>query len=387
MGAMRSVLLALVPLSLSIGFLACRGPATDEEAAAPKEEQIIGGVDARSASLDAIGALAVRQAADAGTDTDGGEGSTYEPFCTGTLIAPKVVLTAKHCVYQTTAGDPDAGTTTRDEFYHELADVVFAIGYDARAPKKVAKVESVETCNMEIGGFAGLGCDVAIVRLKDAVDDVTPLDVLRTSVDESAVGQRRSAIGYGIQDSAMNNGTRKAGSVTVRATRGPGLQAVFPTFDEFLDAYRVHEGRTLTEQLQNDLNMLWQTPLIDGYELWAGAGEGDVQVCDGDSGGPLLARIDGKNVVVAVASTAVKGIRLPCNLGGSYATFGPKAQEIISRAVTDPCNGITEDGTCEGTVAVRCTKLSEGNRRLTRTDCADLGQQCSTASGTVECTD
>ena len=112
-------------------------------------------------------------------------------------------------------------------------------------------------------------------------------------------------------------------------------------------------------------------------------------MCHGDSGGPLLAKVDGKLVVRGVASGVIAGVRVPCNIGAVYAVFGPKAQELITDAENDPCKGEPSEGRCEGNVAVRCTASNEGPRRVTRTNCADVLQRCVAGGdgGVVECAD
>src|SRR5690242_18695402 len=75
---------------------ACSGPSKD--APPTSDVDIIGGVDAKSASLDAIGALMVKD-----------QNNTLQMMCTATLIAPRVILTAKHCAMQKDLQQADGG--------------------------------------------------------------------------------------------------------------------------------------------------------------------------------------------------------------------------------------------------------------------------------------
>src|SRR4051794_19459088 len=67
---------------------ACGGEAAPTERTDEADEDVIGGVAADSASFNAVGAI-VREL---------GGGQPRQKFCSGALIAPRVVLTAKHCV-------------------------------------------------------------------------------------------------------------------------------------------------------------------------------------------------------------------------------------------------------------------------------------------------
>jgi hypothetical protein len=51
------------------------------------------------------------------------------------------------------------------------------------------------------------------------------------------------------------------------------------------------------------------------------------------------------------------------------------------------CPMIPRDGSCNGTVAVRCAAATEGGRRVLRTDCGDLGEVCAVVDGAPACVD
>jgi len=368
---MRTFAFGIAGLGMLVGsMIACGGGGDGKGAATTNAgNEVIGGVAASSAALNAIGSLVHKDA----------QTGTTELLCTATLIAPRIVLTAKHCALDKFAQQDEAGTVTVVESrLIDALQISFAIGPDSRAPVRVVQAESVETCNVANTGYMGLGCDVAIYRLKESIDDVRPLKVAKSSVGEDAIGKRMSAVGYGNQVSIGTvNGTRKAGTLTMRAVRGAPMQVLFPeSVEAFLDAMREAEGEAYVDNNGAVLRDYYNLSLLDGYEVYAGAVEGDAQVCHGDSGGPLLAKVDGELVVQGVASGVVSGPRLPCKFGAAYATFGPKAQELIARSLTDPCDGIPAEGRCEGDVATRCTTATEGPRRVTRTDCSLLLQRC-----------
>lgn len=355
---------------LSSCAIACGAGPSDSSSTSDRDE-IIGGVDAKSASLDAVGALVY----------DDAQAGGRQLLCTATLIAPDVVLTAKHCAIQKDlqAIDDAGATQVVETRFIDVLSISFAVGSDIGAPKRLVRAASVETCNVPNTGYMGLGCDVAVYRLEEKIEDIRPLEVAASAPSESAIGRRLVAIGFGNQvesATAPKNGTRKLGNVTMRALTGAPMKVLFPSVEAYLDAMREAEGEAYVDNYDAILRQEYERPLLDGYEVFTGAAEGDVQVCHGDSGGPLLEKIDGKLVIQGVASGVVSGVRLPCKFGAVYAVFGPKAQELVSRASSDPCEGIPAEGRCEGDVAVRCTDGSEGPRRVTRTDCSAALQRC-----------
>lgn len=362
---MRAI--ALLGVACLGGVLGAIGACSSTPSAQAETDDLIGGVDAKSASLDAIGALMLK---------DPMRGLTQ--FCTATLIAPRVVLSAKHCAVEKNLDAAEGGAPIFvDTRFIDVYPIYFAIGPDSANPKRLVEAESVETCNLGDVGFMGLGCDVSVYHLKEAVDDVRPFKVATGSIGADAVGKPLSAVGYGNQDERGTVwGTRKAGTLTLRSVRGAPMHTLFPNVDGFLDAMRAAEGEAYVNNADASLRAFYDSTLLDGYEAFAGAAEGNAQVCGGDSGGPLLAKIDGELVVQGVASGTVSGVRLPCKLGAVYGTFGPKAQELITRSMNDECDGIPAEGRCEGDVAVRCTTSIEGPRRVTRTDCSELLQRC-----------
>ncbi len=352
----------------SLLLMACAGSKGGEPTTGSND--VIGGVDAKSASLNAIGALVYK---------DPATGQLQE-LCTGTLISKDAVLSAKHCAVQFTAAEaaPDSGPQQIVETrFIDQWEMFFAIGFDS-AQARLVKLSKVDLCTDYDGGTAQLGCDVSVYRTAEPINDVTPLGVASAHPAADVVGQRFTAVGYGIQNETQTKlGTRKAGSLTVRATTGAYLPTLYPTLDAFGTALTKYEGAAFVSNNADAISQIYASTLKDGYEMFAGGGENDAQICFGDSGGPLVQKVDGKLVVVGVASTVgISGAKLPCNVGAVYATFGPVAQDLIKSNLSDPCEGVTEQGKCDGDVAVRCTSADEGPRRLVKNDCAALLGRC-----------
>jgi hypothetical protein len=103
--------------------------------------------------------------------------------------------------------------------------------------------------------------DIAIVTLKDP-QPITPLPILRVPLTDSMVGTPVRLVGYG-------QSKRKAG-----ANDGSGVKRTVSTTIRDLNGDLVHIGKT-------------------GQEA-----------CDGESGGPALARVDGVETIVATDDLA-----------------------------------------------------------------------------------
>jgi len=292
-------------VALSLGCMTgCADPAEPdaEPDMGAAESDILGGrADARTAP--AVGSL-VRIFPMAN-----GEG--YESFCTATLIAPKVVLTAKHCTLQ---ANGKWGFATGA---YATTDIVTGRGPDRFVAAERAEEESTITG----GDGLGLGSDVALVHLEHAITDIKPL-AIDALVDQD-VGKTFTAIGYGVREGG-SSGQRRSATVLLEARKGK----VLPPLVSFIDYDRASGGDSAANRSAYD-----HIALLDGYEAVTGPDATGARLCSGDSGGPLLATRARKLRVVGVASYVLGTPTDPCVFGTVYATFGPAARAMIDRAL------------------------------------------------------
>jgi len=169
---MRAVFkISTLALSTSLALLAC-GPLDSAELAAAEpgaaSRSIVNGTrDPQAVALSDAQILAIGWLY--------GTGYPDQPFCTGTLIAPDLVVTAAHCVNGTGAGEVGFGVGVEPSAY----DGVF----------------------MSVGVYPNREADAALIRLGEDVTasglDITPIPVNSAALDSSLVGDPAQAGGYG----------------------------------------------------------------------------------------------------------------------------------------------------------------------------------------------
>lgn len=307
-----------------------------------------------------------------------GSGGSEELSCTGTLVAPRVMLTAAHCLMVSAQRVLDP------------SQVRFGVGPDLATPVAVFSASEVHVHPDYSYWSDEADNDVAVVVLaEDAVQAlggaITPVPLnCDPLVRAGFVNERLQVVGYGATDR---------------------FGYVFGT------------------------EQLWAVETIVGLSGsdFTVDGGGVAGVCYGDSGGPAMFLLDGtiKTVGVLSLGDAICGRRdffvrvdAECNFLSRYipdcepgtsagACIGNTAEhcesgvtvkddcaargELCATNATgssrcgpapDPCNGETFAGRCDGDTVIWCEAGA-----IQRRDCGECGKACGSddATGNVDC--
>lgn len=364
----------LLQTGLGLTLTATILPACGEVRLAPEVEddsrELIGGFAAKDPTLDAVGSLVVQ--------------SAFGSFqlCGATVIAPESVLTAKHCAQLIPL------------IYASGDKLVFSLGPSVAAPRRTVEIVGFELAPGDLGGFVGVGRDTAVLHLDSPITDVKPVDI--ALLNDGHVGLPFAAIGYGVRDNVGASGDRRLGKQTLRSRHGKIFETMFGTFDNFFDWFLTGKAPALAARpapgeppsLEDLVREVYDgTVVLEDYEVVTGGAPGDAQPCYGDSGSSLIRHSEGRFVSYGVVSGGLGSVDSICDLGAVYATFGPEVFDFIQAAKTwtDPCGDLGTGGLCAGDVALRCTNLVEGRRRVVEFDCASLGMACKMTGEQVSC--
>jgi secreted trypsin-like serine protease len=235
--------------------------------------------------------------------------------CSGTLIAPNVVLTAGHC----------AGINP-EQIIANTVDYAQDDGIHVHVAKTVA-YPSWQT-----------EYDVSVLMLASPIDSITPRKVGTACTFHNFTRQTAvHLVGFGATD-------------TLGVSANTQLK------------------QAMTEVVDPDCSSGkgCKKAVAPGGEFVAG-GTGEADSCFGDSGGPVYLDTDAGPVVVGAVSRGVDGSATPCGGGGIYVRTDKLVawlEETTGAAIaTDECDGTpytTEDVPDTGDDQVGCASTRRG---------------------------
>ncbi len=295
---------------MGVVILSMAGCQTDEAHVGSTNQSILGGVAITEGQFPTVVALII---------AGGSKG-----LCTGTLVAPNWVLTAAHCVSPTVLGYSSQQEVTQNS-------VIVIDGTDLRSSGTALQV--AETASFQ--GFERPGDkDVGLVRLSKPLTDRTPTPINYDS-RVSPPGILVDMVGYGRYD--INN---------------PSLAA---------QGFFLSQEPTISCSAQIGSNALFLC-----FDQKDGSGK-----CNGDSGGPSFAVIDGVQKVVGITSFGDSD----CKLFGADMRTDASADFIRDTAPELFC---IADGYCQETCGSGTLPIDPDcmNDCSTDNDCTGTGKIC-----------
>jgi trypsin len=312
---MGSTLVRGAFLFSALGLFACSEADEQfvEQRLGDTEQAIIGGAPADAVKYAAVGALVYTFP----------EVGVLDTFCTGTLVAKKAIVTARHC------------TPIIDEMLANGLVPAIAFGPDPFTSTQVVTITGYVNAPPSPDG-AGLlldgGRDVAVAYLESAPAGIKPVKL--GQFDDGLLGKKFQIAGFGWNNAQGFYGQLYSGNVTARALKGKWYSLLFDgDYEEYLDWYFTDSpGAARTEEEAKEWWKIYK--LENKYELLAGGLPNDAVGCFGDSGGPLLRGNKPNDLTTYGVSFATEAsISRGCDLGGAYLVFNKKMLDFVEDAL------------------------------------------------------
>jgi len=214
-------------------------------------------------------------------------------ICSGTLLAPNLVLTARHCISQIDDGSSAQVTCATSKFTAKYDPRLLFVSTDSR-PQDGSKLYAIEAIREAPGSNRVCGYDLALLILSGSGIPASEAKLIEPVLDQvTGAKQRFAAVGYGLRDpnDEESSGTRMR----------------FETSSVFC----VGSKCPLSYDAEDD--------------EWVGRSP----VCSGDSGGPAL---DADGRVFGVTSRGDKDCTFA--LYSSVASWAPFVRSTAIAAAT-----------------------------------------------------
>jgi hypothetical protein len=199
--------------------------------------------------------------------------------CTGTMVAPNLLVTARHCV-----GEADEDGVVTD---YAPADLRVFVGANALASLRDESEPATRGKALVVAPGKSLYPDVAFLLLEDALP--TPVAAIRLSAGVG-VGETVGVIGYGVDESGERPKVRMQRGGLLVSQIGPGRSGI-------------------------------GEPIRRGELVFGEA------ACSGDSGGPAFSADTG--ALVAIASRVGNGVEPTADSPASFCV-GDEADDIYT---------------------------------------------------------